>query len=515
MKFDKKYYDDIWGHIGGVHRHDYTESLANRLIAQYGKVRILDAGTGCGHLVKLLREKGADAWGFDVSDYAIENCCAPGYVVKAHASKLPFADNSFDVVHSNGLFGYDEDVASIWKELNRVGKIQDHNIDTEECDLPPEFQITVIKPRAWWDKQLQPVFNEQYYRDIWGTYTDENGNPASGLHRHDYCADLADKLIQQFGKVRILDIGSACGFLVKTLREKGADAYGLEISDYALENSCVPGYVIKGDVRDLPFKDNEFDLVMSQGLWEYIPEDEVDKAFSECKRAGKHQWHYFDPAERENYPEHKKVTVKPREWWDEKKIGIDFPITPKVLVTCPTYEGKEYCFKEWIDMAKNLTYPNYDVLVVDNSKTEDFYNRWKDKIPMKHMTFRSDEKDDNMYRVCKSMAEVQRQFLKGDYTHWMNIEADVIPPPDVIEKLMKYGQDADWVAHVYPASPTKTWMAGIGCSLLSRKLMTDFDWDDTTIADDSPDSELWGWVQSHGGYKTVELYYVCDVKHLK
>lgn len=343
--FDKKYYDDIWGSIGGVHRHDYTESLSNRLISQYGKVRILDGGTGCGHLVKLLREKGCDAWGFDVSEYAIENSCAKGYVVKAHASHLPFSDGFFDVVHSNGLFGYDMEVGPIIKELKRVGKIQDHNIDTAECDLPPEFKIINVKPRAWWD--------------------------------------------EQFSKVN------------------------------------------------------------------------------------------------------------------------------KVLVACPTFDGKGYCFQEWIDNVKNLTYPNYDILVVDNSKTEDYYNKYKDQIPMKHLTFGADEKDDGMYRTCKSMAEIQRRFLKSDYTHWMNIEADVIPDKDVIEKLLKYGQDADWTAHVYPQGSNVGWMAGIGCSLLSRKLMTDFNWDDTTIADDSPDSELWSWVQSHGGYKTVELYYVVSIVHRK
>ncbi len=344
--FDKKYYDDIWG---TVHRHDYTESLANSLIAKYGKVRILDCGTGCGHLVKLLREKGSDAWGFDISDYALANCCAPGYVVKAHASKLPFSDQSFDVVHSNGLFGYDEDVDQIIKELKRVGRIQQHNIDTSECILPPEFRIINIKPRTWWDEQLAK-------------------------------------------------------------------------SDYQ-----------------------------------------------------------------------------------------------KVLVACPTFDGKEYCTQEWIDRIKSLSYPNYDILLVDNSKTADFYNKYKHEVPMVHLTFGPEEKNDGMYRVCKSMAEIQRHFMKGQYTHWMNIEADVIPPVDIIEQLMKYGRDADWIAHVYPSGPTiaGNLIAGIGCSLLSRKLMTDFDWDDTTIADDSPDSELWNWVISHGGYKTVELYYICDVKHLK
>lgn len=337
-KFDKKYFQDIWG---SVHRHDYTKDLATYLIQQYGVGKYLDCGTGCGHLVKTLRERGCEAWGFDVSEYALNNSCANGYVIKAHASKLPFPDKYFDVVCSNGLFGYDDNVEEIWKELNRVGKKQHHNVDYND-DIP-EHQLTVIKPKEWWDEKLK---------------------------------------------------------------------------------------------------------------------------------------------------------------------------TPKVLVAMPTYDGKEYCFQEWIDNVKNFTYPNYDILVVDNSKTEDYYNKYKSQIPMVHLTFRPDEKDDGMYRVCRSMAEIQRHFLKEGYTHWMNIEADVIPSKDVIEILMKF-QPADWVAHTYPASPTKTWIAGIGCSLLSRKLMTDFNWADETLADDSPDSELWSWCQKHGGYKTVELYYFMDVLHKK
>ena len=77
MEFGKEYFDSIWG---TVHRHDYCSYWADRLINEFGKCRILDAGTGCGYLVKLLREKGCDAWGIDSSEYAITNTCAPGYV---------------------------------------------------------------------------------------------------------------------------------------------------------------------------------------------------------------------------------------------------------------------------------------------------------------------------------------------------------------------------------------------------------------------------------------------------
>lgn len=115
------------------------------------------------------------------------------------------------------------------------------------------------------------------------------------------------------------------------------------------------------------------------------------------------------------------------------------------------------------------------------------------------------------------MAKAREYFLKGNYTHWMNIEADNIPPKDVIETLMKYGNDADWTAHGYYANGKDgTIEMGIGCSLISRKLIEDFNMDDDSIFDDSPDAELWNWVQPRlGKYTAVELWGIMNVKHRK
>jgi len=342
-------------------------------------------------------------------------------------------------------------------------------------------------------------FDKKYYDDIWGHI--------GGVHRHDYCESLADRLISKYGKVRFLDIGCGCGHLVKLLREKGAEAYGIDVSEYVVANSH--GNVLLGDVRDLPFKDNSFDVVFSQGLWGYFPEEDVEKAWSECLRVGKHQEHNYDVDD--NDPTHQYVLIKSKEFWEEKlKV-------PKILVTCPTHQCKEYSMQQWIDMAKNLTYPNYDILMVDNSPDDSYVKKWGNQVPMIHLPNQDQDPQRMGNRICASMSVIQKHFLKGNYTHWMNIEADNIPPKDVIETLLKYGQDADWISHCYQALPWgDTVQQGIGCSLLSRKLMTEFDW---ATAADTPDSELWNFakpdVRKSHTYKTVELWNIMDVKHLK
>ena len=40
---------------------------------------------------------------------------------------------------------------------------------------------------------------------------------------------------------------------------------------------------------------------------------------------------------------------------------------PKVLVSFPTSDKKDYCVDDFIKQIKNFTYPLYDIFVVDNS----------------------------------------------------------------------------------------------------------------------------------------------------
>lgn len=160
-------------------------------------------------------------------------------------------------------------------------------------------------------KNTSNIFSKQYYDDIWGE---------QGVHRHDYVDNWISRFKSEFKDVKsILDIGTGCGFMVKRLREEGYDAWGLEISDYALENSCDPEHVLKGSVTSLPFKDNQFDLVFSQGLWSYIKEKDVKKGAKEIHRVGRQQLHNIDHDKCLRLPGF--VTWKSTEWWN-KELGL-------------------------------------------------------------------------------------------------------------------------------------------------------------------------------------------------
>lgn len=90
---------------------------------------------------------------------------------------------------------------------------------------------------------------------------------------------------------RVLDVGCAKGFLVKDFMTMcpGLEAYGLDISDYALKH-CEPevvGRLHRGSADDLPFPDKSFDAVISINTVHNFQQDGVVSALREIQRVSK------------------------------------------------------------------------------------------------------------------------------------------------------------------------------------------------------------------------------------
>lgn len=85
---------------------------------------------------------------------------------------------------------------------------------------------------------------------------------------------------------RLLDVGCAKGFLVKDLLELGIDAYGIDVSEYALMH-CEPevvGRLHLGSAESLPFPDNSFAAVTSINTVHNLPRERCVRAVQEMER---------------------------------------------------------------------------------------------------------------------------------------------------------------------------------------------------------------------------------------
>ncbi len=112
----------------------------------------------------------------------------------------------------------------------------------------------------------------------------------------------------------MLEIGCAKGFLVKDLRDLGADAYGLDVSQYAVDN-IEPGmapYITQGDARSAlaSYNRNQFDFVISLRFLECIAEPDLPDLISEMARISRHQYHVIDTR-----PPSAFYVVHDLDWW--------------------------------------------------------------------------------------------------------------------------------------------------------------------------------------------------------
>jgi SAM-dependent methyltransferase len=134
-----------WGTAPDFHgpRHDLRESLLlDALLAAKPGSRVLDAGAGSGTFTNRLAAEGFNVTSTDVTDEALEVLRArvSGPVVRADATSLPFAAESFDAVVLAEVLEHVEDDSGAVAEAARV--------------LQPQGVLAVTVPRnpAWFSQ---------------------------------------------------------------------------------------------------------------------------------------------------------------------------------------------------------------------------------------------------------------------------------------------------------------------------------------------------------------------------
>ncbi len=116
---------------------------------------------------------------------------------------------------------------------------------------------------------------------------------------------------------------------------------------------------------------------------------------------------------------------------------------PKVLVGIVTYEGKDYCWDLFFNNLLNLEYPNLEFLIVDNSSSSKYYKELSKRVK-KYENFsvaRVDRGISSREAQANSLNYIRDYFLANDFDYFMSIESDLIPPVDIVQRLMSHGKD--------------------------------------------------------------------------
>jgi SAM-dependent methyltransferase len=94
------------------------------------------------------------------------------------------------------------------------------------------------------------------------------------------------KFLRKGSSLKMLDVGCGQGYYVRDAMEEGINAYGIDISTYALENALaeVKDRITFGSITEIPFADEEFDVMTAFDVIEHIHPKDTLNAVAEIRR---------------------------------------------------------------------------------------------------------------------------------------------------------------------------------------------------------------------------------------
>lgn len=109
----------------------------------------------------------------------------------------------------------------------------------------------------------------------------------------------------------------------------------------------------------------------------------------------------------------------------------------KVLLGTPTFDGKEYCLDFWIKRVKQIQKETpCDILLIDNSKTDYYYNLIKNKYKLNVIKSKHYKK-----QPLKSLGEARKKLyeyaIHKNYDYIFSLEQDIFPPIDILKRLIE------------------------------------------------------------------------------
>src|SRR5258708_22873897 len=126
--------------------------------------------------------------------------------------------------------------------------------------------------------------------------------------------NVATHIVRDLQPKTALDAGCAMGFLVEALRDRGVDAHGFDISDFALSNARedIKPYVWKASM--VTPLERDYDVIISIEVVEHLTPDQADAA---VENLCSHTREIIFSSTADDFRETTHLNVRGPEYWAE------------------------------------------------------------------------------------------------------------------------------------------------------------------------------------------------------
>jgi 2-polyprenyl-3-methyl-5-hydroxy-6-metoxy-1,4-benzoquinol methylase len=143
---------------------------------------------------------------------------------------------------------------------------------------------------SYFDGDAQPLRHNAGYSYFHRWYRFD-GPCSSG----EYWRDLAATLTERFSlrdKI-VLEVGCAKGFIVQDMRDLGVNAFGIDVSTYAVSRAepSVRPFIECGNILDVVYEENQYDALFSTDFFECVTDATAEILINKFNRIARSQFH--------------------------------------------------------------------------------------------------------------------------------------------------------------------------------------------------------------------------------